>query len=43
MKRQIWIAGSLFIILTLSAASMCAAQPNEDVWEVRETPMPSQR
>lgn len=43
MKSQNWIAGSLFIILTLSVASMCAAQPNEDVWEVRETPMPSQR
>ena len=44
MKRRDWIAGSLFtIILTLSAASMVAAQPNEGVWEVRETPMPSQR
>ena len=43
MKRHAWIPGSLFTILTLSAFSMSRAQPNEDVWEERETPMPSQR
>ena len=43
MKRHVWIAGSLFTILALSAVSIAMAQPNEDFWEVRETPMPSQR
>ena len=43
MKRHVWIAGSLLTILALSAVSMSRAQPNEGVWEVKETPMPTQR
>ncbi len=44
MKTHVWIAGCLFtIILTLSAASTGVARPKGDTWEVRETPMPSQR
>ena len=38
MKRHAWIAGSLFTILTLSAASTSMARPKGDTWEVRETP-----
>ena len=44
MNRHVWIAGSLFtMMLTLSAASTGMARPEGDTWEVRETPMPSQR
>ena len=44
MKRHAWIAGSLFtIILTLSVTSTGMARPKGDTWEVRETPMLSQR
>lgn len=43
MKRHVWIAGSLFTILALSTVSMAKAQPNEGVWEVKETPVPTQR
>ena len=43
MERHVWIAGSLLTILTLSTVSLAKAQPNEGVWEVRETPMPTQR
>ena len=44
MKTHVWIAGCLFtIILTLSVASTGVARPKGDTWEVRETPMLSQR
>ncbi len=44
MKRHVWIVRSLFtMILTLSAASTSTARPKGDTWEVRETPIPSQR
>ena len=43
MRPHVWIAVSLFIILALSAASTGMARPKGDTWEVRETPMLSQR
>ena len=44
MRRHVWIAGSLFtIMLALSAALTGMAKPKGDTWEVRETPMLSQR
>ena len=44
MRRHVWIAGSLFtMMLTLSAALTSMARPKGDTWEVRETPMLSQR
>ncbi len=44
MTTHVWIAECLFtIILTLSAASTGVARPKGGIWEVRETPMPSQR
>ena len=43
MKRHVWIAGSLFTIMILSAASMVWAPPKGDVWLMKHTPMPSQR
>ena len=44
MKRHVSFAGYLFaIILTLSAVPTSTARPKGDTWEVRETPIPSQR
>ena len=43
MGRRFWIAGSLFAILTLSAASTGMARLKGDTWEMRETPILSQR
>ena len=43
MKRHVWIAGSLFTIMILSAASMVWAPPKGDVWLMKHTPLPSQR
>lgn len=44
MRRHVWIAGNLFtMMLALSAASTGMARPKGDTWEVRETPMLSQR
>ena len=43
MKRHVWMAKSLFTILTLSVVSVIWARPERDVWLTKHTPMPSKR